>query len=126
MKTANEVRTSRGSLRRWWPTLAAIGLAGLTALGLSNGRESAPILAASGLVYLGAAALRKPSTAWPVFFGTFVIITTTTTRVVAVDFDATWVFLGLAGLFVGYSLLRARRVRPAVCRFKRSRWSASG
>jgi hypothetical protein len=96
-------RTGPGFLLRRWPTAAAIGLAGLTAFGLSGGDELAPILAASGLVYLGAAALRKPATAWLVFFGTFVIIAAT--EVVA-DVDATWVFLGVAVLFVAYGLLR--------------------
>jgi hypothetical protein len=98
---AQSARTVWGSLN-WWPTAAGISLAGFIALDTSSGRELAPILAASGLVYLGAAALRKPTAAWPLFFGTFVVITAA--KIGVAPFDATWVFLGLAALFVGYGL----------------------
>ena len=97
-----------GSLRRW-PTLAGIAVAALTAYGLSSGTDLAPILAASGLVYLGAAALRRPATAWAVFFGTFVVITVT--KFVA-GVDATWILLAAAVLVLGYGLLRGA-TRPA-------------
>jgi hypothetical protein len=93
-----------GFLRRRWPTVAGIGLAGLTGFGLSGGSELAPILAASGLVYLGAAALQRPATAWLVFFGIFAVITATS--VLADNVDATWVLLGLAVVFVAYGLVR--------------------
>jgi hypothetical protein len=99
--SAQSAGTLSGSLSRW-PTLAGIGLAGFVALDTSSGSELAPILAASGLVYLGAAAFRKPSAAWPLFFGTFVVITAS--RIGVATFDATWVFLGLAVLFAGYGL----------------------
>jgi hypothetical protein len=88
---------------QWWPTLAAIVLAGLVALDMPSGSQLAAILAASGLVYLGAAALRKPSSAWPLFLGTFVVVTATKFGLITTD--ATWVFLGLAALFVGYGVL---------------------
>src|ERR671910_2379927 len=89
---------------QWWPTLAGIGLAAFIALGASSGRELAPILAASGFVYLGAAALQKPSAAWPLFFGTFVVIAVNRIGVAAID--ATWVFLLLAVLLAAYGLSR--------------------
>ena len=89
---------------QWWPTLAAIGLAGFVALDMPSGSQLAAILAASGLVYLGAAAWRKPSSAWPLFLGTFIAIAAT--KVGLIPIDATWVFLGVAALFVGYGLLR--------------------
>jgi hypothetical protein len=57
----------------WWPVLADIGLAGFIALDMPSGGELTAILAASGPVYLGAAVLCKPSAAWPLFFGTFVV-----------------------------------------------------
>ncbi len=50
-----------------WPALAAIGLAGLVAFDLSSGSKLAAILAASGLVYLGAAALKNPQPPGPCF-----------------------------------------------------------
>jgi hypothetical protein len=87
----------------WWPALAGMGLAGFVALEMASGSELAPILAASGLVYLGASALRKPSAAWPLFFGTFVVITAA--KLGAATSEATWVFLALAALFLGYGLL---------------------
>jgi hypothetical protein len=85
-------------------------MAGLTALGMSNGSELAPILAASGVVYLGAAALRRPAAAWPVFFATVAVITAI--RVMDIGIDPTWALLGLAALFAGYGLLRGA-LRPA-------------
>jgi hypothetical protein len=97
-----------GSLR-WWPSLAGAALAAFVALGMSRGSELAPILAASGLVYLGAAALNRPAAAWPLFLLTFVAITAT--KVGFVAFDVTWVFLGLAAAFACYGLLRGA-VRP--------------
>jgi hypothetical protein len=99
--SAQSAGTLWGSLS-WWPTLAGIALAGFVALDTSSCSELAPILAASGLVYLGAAAFRKPSAAWPLFFGTFVVIAAT--KIWLATFDATWVFLGLAVLFAGYGL----------------------
>ena len=100
-------RTVWNSLQGW-PSLVGIGFAIFVALDMFRGRESgsqlAAIVAASALVYLGAAALQKPSAAWPVFFVTVVVIAAA--KVGLIDFDATWVLLGLAGLFVGYGLLR--------------------
>lgn len=93
---------------QWWPTLAGIGFAAFVALdmfrGSEHGSDLGSIVAAAGLVYLAAAALQKPSTAWPVFFMSVVVITAA--KVGLIDFDATWVLLGLAGLFAGYGLLR--------------------
>ena len=40
------------SSRQWWPTLAGAGLAAFIAFDMASGRELAPILAASGFVYL--------------------------------------------------------------------------
>jgi hypothetical protein len=58
-----------------WPTAAAVAVAALTVYDLHDGTQLAPALAASGLVYLGAAAARRPAAAWPVFGATFVLIT---------------------------------------------------
>jgi hypothetical protein len=94
---------------RLWPTLAGLALGGFVAFDMSGGSELAPVLAASGFVYLAAAALGKPSAAWPLFFGTFVVITASRIagRMPGVaDFDATWVLLAVAVLFLAYGLLR--------------------
>jgi hypothetical protein len=95
---------------QWWPTLAGMALAAFVVFDLTRGTDLAAILAASGLVYLGAAALQKPSTAWPVFIVTFIVITAASLGLIRID--ATWILLGSAGLFVAYGLLRGV-VRPA-------------
>jgi hypothetical protein len=93
---------------QWWPTLAGIAFAVFVALDLFRGEETgvdlAPIVAASGLVYLGAAALEKPSTAWPLFVVTVIVITAA--RLGAINFDPTWILLGIAVLLFAYGLRR--------------------
>jgi hypothetical protein len=97
-----------------WPTLAGIAFAAFVAFdmlrGDERGHELVSIVAASGLVYLGAAALRKPSAAWLVFLGSVVVITAAKSGLTG--FDGTWPLLGIAGLFFGYGLLSGAG-RPA-------------
>ena len=76
--------------------MAGIALAGLVAYDLTGGAALAPVLAASALVYLGAAAVGRRGAAWPTFLATFVVITVT--KVGLVDVDPTWVLLGVAVL----------------------------
>jgi hypothetical protein len=92
------------TLLRRWPIAAGAALAALVGYDLTGADELAPILAAAALVYLGAAALGRRDAAWPIFLGTFVVITVT--KVTPVDVNATWLFLGLAVLFAGYGLAR--------------------
>ena len=54
-----------------WPAVAGAGVAVLSA---STGDGAAPILVAAGFVYLGAAALRRRTAAWPLFWASFVLI----------------------------------------------------
>ena len=90
--------------RRRWPTLAGVGFAALIAVDLLSGVELAPVLAASAAVYLGAAALRRPAAAWPLFFATGVIITVA--RLLDDRFEPTWAILaGAVGLLI-FGLLR--------------------
>jgi hypothetical protein len=113
--TATQTPTTEASthrLRRRWPTVAGVALAALTGIGLASGVDLAPIVAASGLVYLGAAVLERPVAAWHVFLGTFVVLTVT--KVAGADAAATWVLLGIAALFAGYGLIRRRTRRGAV------------
>ncbi len=74
---------------------------------MSEGIDAAPALAASALVYFGAAALRKPSSVWPLFFGSVVVIFATE-LLGGGDVDPTWVILALAVVFLAYGLLRGR------------------
>jgi hypothetical protein len=104
-----EALPAKGLLRRW-PSLVGICLAALTAFDLSDGSELAPIVAASALVYLGTAALRRPGTAWLVFFGTFLVLIVA--KLTGADDAPTWVLLGLAVLFLIYGLLRGAARPP--------------
>jgi len=103
MSTATPELT-RNRLLRLWPAAAGIAFGAFVAYDLAAGADLAPILTASGLVYLGAAALRRPRAAWPVFWVTFVVIG-------AAGFTpwedaATWVLLGIAAAFAVYGLVR--------------------
>jgi hypothetical protein len=62
------------------------------------------VLAASATVYLGAAALRRPAAAWPLFFATVVVITAA--RLADDRFEPTWVVLGGAVALGVFGLLR--------------------
>lgn len=61
--------------RRVWPAALGVLVAAVTAYGLTDGREVAPVVAASGLVYLAAAATSRWWAAWVGFGGTFALIT---------------------------------------------------
>jgi hypothetical protein len=112
VQASHAARTSRHSLQ-WWPTVAGIGFAAFVALdmfrGEERGHELASIVAASGLVYLVASALKRPSTAWLVFIGSVVVITIA--KIGPTGFDATWLLIGLAVLFAGYGVLHGA-MRP--------------
>lgn len=90
-----------------WPTLVAASFAAFVAMDLFRGEERggdlASIVAASGLVYLVAAALEKPAAAWPAFFLSVVVITADKLGFIGVD--ATWALLCIAVLLMGYGLL---------------------
>lgn len=114
MKTGTDAPTSAaGKPVRWggievWPTALGIGFAAFVAwdlfTGEEHGQQMAAIVAASGLVYLAAAALEKPWVSWPVFIGSVLVITLQ--RIGLIGFDATWPLLVIAGLFAGYGLIR--------------------
>jgi hypothetical protein len=89
---------------RRWPTLAGLGFAALIAVDLVNGVDLAAVLAASAAVYLGAAALQRPATAWPLFFATAVVITVA--RLLDDRFEPTWAILAGAVALLVYGLLR--------------------
>lgn len=100
----------RAALRRW-PTVAGVVMAAFVAWGVTSGADLAPVLTASGFVYIGAAAFQKRSAAWPVFFVSFVVIG-------AAGFTAyeaalgVWVLIGIAALLAAYGLVRGA-ARPA-------------
>jgi hypothetical protein len=94
----------RSLLRRRWATLAGLGFAALVAFDLASGVELAPILAASAAIYLGAAALRRPAAAWPLFFAITAVITVA--RLLEDRLEPTWVILAGAAALGVYGLLR--------------------
>jgi hypothetical protein len=89
---------------QWWPTLVGIAFAAFVSYGLSNGVDLAPVLAASGFVYLGAAALQMRTAAWPLFLVTFVVIGLVSSGVAS--FNPTWAIIVLGVLLAIYGLLR--------------------
>jgi len=98
-----------GSLQ-WWPSLAAIAFAAFVVFDMARGVELAPVLAASGLVYLGAASLQRPWTGWPLFLLTFLVITPYGAGLTT--FNPTWILLGLAAAFFAYGLVRGALQPP--------------
>lgn len=86
-----------------WPTAAGLAFAVFVASGSDHG-DVAPILTASGFVYLGAAALQRRAAAWPMFLVSVVLITIGS---VAAGLDRTWSswwMLGISAALVIYAL----------------------
>jgi hypothetical protein len=101
-------RVERRSWWQWaWPAALGALVAVGTAYGLTDGRDVAPVVAASGLVYLAAAAVGRPRAAWVAFGLTFVVIGAAKFT----GFDATVGLLAVAAALLVYGLAR-RRVRP--------------
>jgi hypothetical protein len=112
MAVAHDVHISSGPaawFHRLWPAAVGVVFAGVLAAGLADGTELAALLAAAHFVYLGAAALRRPAAAWPLFWLTFVVIGVG--RAVGGP-DPTWVILGLAVAFAVYGLARGAARDP--------------
>src|SRR5439155_24531120 len=97
---ATTVQDIRRGWGRWWPALSGIAVAVLAGLDVADGGEAlAPVLAASALIYLGAAALGRPGASWPLFLASFVVLA------VAGD-SATWALVGAGALLAAYGLVR--------------------
>ncbi len=63
-----------GWWQKTWPAALGVLVATATAYGLTDGRAVAPVVAASGLVYLAAAATGRPRAAWVAFAVTIPLI----------------------------------------------------
>ncbi|MFI6039466.1 hypothetical protein ACIBBD_36155 [Streptomyces sp. NPDC051315] len=98
----------RPAVLRHWAAWAAIAATALIAFDMSEGADLAPALAASALVYFGAAVLARPSTAWALFFGSVVVIFATE-LLGGGDVDPTWVVLALALPLLAHGLRPAAR-----------------
>ncbi len=66
--------TTGGKLLRRWPAALGVLVAVGTVLGVDHGGQVASVVAASGFVYLAAAATGRPGAAWPAFGVTFVLV----------------------------------------------------
>lgn len=99
--------TVRGAVLLRWPTWLGIGLAVLVGVDLGDGADLAQTLPAMALVYLAAAALRRPSAAWPVAAAAALVILAT--EAVAGERHATWVLIGLAVPVLAYALWSGTR-----------------
>lgn len=99
-------------LARRWPTgigiLLAASIAGMLWIGIAVGDEIAPIVTASGFVYLGAAAFQRRIAAWPMFLIGFVLITI---GFVIPGFNPSWWMIVLIAVVVMYGLVRGA-MRP--------------
>ena len=99
----------RVALQRW-PILVGLGFAAFIAVDLDSGVEVSKVLAASAVVYLGAAAFERRGAAWPVFWATVVIIGAGTFA--DFGFDPAWAVLAVGVLLLVYGLVRGA-IRPA-------------
>lgn len=95
---------TRSGWSRAWPIGLAVLVAAGTAFGLADGRDVAPVVVASGLVYLAAAAVGRRWAAWPAFGLTFLVMAAAKLA----DVDAvTWLLVVAAVmLVVGVALRR--------------------
>jgi len=99
-------RRGRG-WRRTWPAALGVIVAAGTAYGLSDARDVAPVVIASGVVYLAAAAIGRRAAAWIAFAVAFLLITLD--KFAGLD-AVPWLFaLAIALLLTG---LIIRRTRP--------------
>jgi hypothetical protein len=113
MTTPTETTHSSSPLRvapRRWPILVGLAVAAFIAVSLDSGVELSKVLAASAVIYLGAAAFKRRGAAWPMFLVTFVIIGVA--NVVDFGFDPAWAVLGVGIVLLVYGLLRGA-IRPA-------------
>ncbi|MFE5336053.1 hypothetical protein ACFQ8E_09095 [Isoptericola sp. NPDC056573] len=103
--TSTAAADRRSVFGRVWPAALGVLVAAATAIGLADARDVAPVLAASGLVYLAAAALGRPAAAWPAFGATFVLIGVAKVT----DLDPTPWMIGLAVVLAVVGLAAGRR-----------------
>ena len=93
--------------RRAWPAALAVLVAAATAFRLTDGRDIASMVAASGLVYLAAAATGRRWAAWVAFAVTIPLITLD--KLIGLGTTPWMLVLAAALLIVGVA---GRRTRP--------------
>lgn len=110
MSAVHQPHASRSGTRvtRYRPALAGLAVAAMSAYGIASGAEVAAVVAASGFVYIAAAAAGRPTAAWPAFGVAFVLITLEKLVPAA---EATWTMLGVAGVLAAVGVVRGA-LRP--------------
>jgi hypothetical protein len=108
--TAIQPPVNRAGTRvtRYWPALAGLAVAAMSAYGIASGADVAAVVAASGFVYIAAAALGRRAFAWPAFGVAFVLILVE--RFVPVA-DPIWTMLAVAAVLAVVGVLRGA-LRP--------------
>ena len=113
--TTGPTDRQRPQTLRWlahrWPTAAGIGFAAFVVFVTTGHAGAAPVVTASGFVYLGAAALRRRTAAWPMFFLGSVLITLGFSIPGLAPSWSSWAMLGVAAALVAYGLTRGA-LRP--------------
>ncbi|MFG1621260.1 hypothetical protein [Kribbella sp. NPDC049227] len=106
MDTVEQVE--RPWVLRRWPAVAGAAMAAFAGWWMETGADVAPIVTASGFVYLGSAALQRRKAAWPVFAVSFVAVGL---GWFVEGVNATWVMLVLAAVLAVYGVIRGA-LRP--------------
>ncbi|WP_433508187.1 hypothetical protein ACQP04_18000 [Pseudonocardia halophobica] len=94
---------------RTWPAAAGLAVGLASGIGIADGAEVAPVVAASGFVYLVAAALGSRVAAWPAFAVSVVLIAAAK---VVPGFAPTWGMLAIGAVLLLVGLARGRRRPP--------------
>lgn len=102
--TSERAPAPRALLDRW-PTPAGVAFAAFLVFTSGADVDLAYVIATAALIYVGAAAFRKPVAAWPVFLATFAIIAVSDATKIGAE-ATTWILLGLGIPLAGYGLLR--------------------
>ena len=108
MRDHGETTTTTGRLLQRWPSAVGAALAAVMAVGMAEHTEVAPVVAASGFVYLAAAAVGRRGAAWPAFGVSFVLIGLGSAFG---GFDPSWAMAGIGAALACYGLARGA-LRP--------------
>lgn len=105
MSAVDHPHASRSGTRvtRYWPALAGLAIAAMSAYGIASGADVAAVVAASGFVYIAAAAVGHRAAAWPAFGVSFLLIVL---EKVVPAADPIWVMTGLAVVLAVVGVVR--------------------
>lgn len=105
---ASRAGTRVTRIARRWPAVAGLAVGALSGYGIASGADVAAVVAASGFVYIVAAAVRSPAAAWPAFLVSFVLITL---NQFVPAFDPVLAMLGVAAVLAVVGVARGA-LRP--------------